>query len=85
MFIMKLFQKNKYQSGFASCWQRGWVLDLVLEWVGRLILEKSLALGLYVVDMSWVNGCKGGPYGYEVYEGQTKRAVQRLHKEGGKL
>ena len=52
--------------------------------LGSLLRVHSCCVVLGVVYLFKVSVGKGGPHGYEVYEGRTKRAVRRLHKESGK-
>ena len=64
--------------GMGGSIDLGWV-DL-----GSLLSVHSCCVVLGVVNMFYLSVGKGGPYGDEVYEGRTKRAVRRLHKESGK-
>ena len=89
MFIIKLFQKqiSKWFCKVFAAWVglgMGGSIDLGRVDLGSLLRVHSCCVVMGVVYMLKVTVGKGGPYGDEVYEGRTKRAVRRLHKENGK-
>ena len=53
VFIRNLFQENIS----TSCWRHGWVLDLVLEWVGCLILGGLILVDCFGIGLRRSAGC----------------------------